>query len=257
MSRENYLSVVIPTFNCGSILLKCLESVKWANEIIVVDMGSTDNTLNIVKKYTTKIFLQKLPKDENFDWNRLYGMRRAKNEWLLKLDSDEELSFELQRELILFTTKKQQENIGGMWLRNRIFFFGKRIKHGPVKADSMELRLFRRGRWKYNPLRYHQQVYVDGKTIISRGYYNHFNYRSVREFLEKTNKYTELDSEVLKTCRKFKLAELFLNFPAIFIKLYIFQKGLLDRRLGIIVCWLYAFYYFVEKLKIIEKQNRL
>ena len=256
MSIDNNISVVVPTYNCEKNFRKCLASIKWASEIIVVDMGSVDKTLNLAKKYNAKIYLQRKPKDGNFDWNRLYGMNKAKNDWILKLDSDEELSEALQKELIKFS-KCQSDGVDGMYVRNRIYFLGKQICHGPVKSDSMELRLVRKGRWTYSPTRYYQQILVEGRTVTSTNYYKHYNYRSINEFLEKTNKYTELDSEKLKTSYRCSLLRVIFSFPASFVKFYVFQRGFLDGRTGVIICWLYSLYYFIEKIKILEKQRML
>jgi len=257
MSTGDGVSVVIPTLNCGNLLPRCLESVKWADEIIIVDMGSTDDTVKIARQYTRKVYFQKFPKDGNFDWNRYYGMKLAKNEWILKLDCDEELTTELQEEIKQFVKQKHSDSIGGLYLKNNIYFFGRRVKHGPVKSNSGELRLVRQSVWKYNQSRYHQQISVSGKVFVSNNYYNHFNYRSVKEFIDKTNKYTELDSKVLSLDKKYTKSRVIVSFPLTFIKLYIIQRGFLDGKLGIVTCFLYSLYYLVEKIKVLERVKDL
>lgn len=255
---KNDISVVIPTFNCKDKLKGCLDTVSWAKEIIIVDMGSTDGTLDLVKKYGAKVFLRPYPKDGNFDWNRLFGMRKARSNWILKIDSDERLSESLQEELAKFSIDKvKNDNISGVYLRNRIFFLGKEIRHGPVEPDSKELRLVKKNRWKYYPFRYHQQIIVTGKTLISSGYYVHYNYQSVKEFIDKTNRYTELDSISLASKQKVSIFLLLFVFFWYIVKYYLLRRGFLDGRIGVVSCFLFALYYFIEKIKIFEKQRYL
>ncbi|MBI3559342.1 glycosyltransferase family 2 protein, partial [Candidatus Gottesmanbacteria bacterium] len=195
MSIRKTISVVIPTLNCEKNLSQALNSVKWADEKIVVDMGSIDGTVGVAKKFGAKVFFRK-PENNNFDNNRLYGMKIAKGDWILKLDSDEILSDMLQKEIKNFL-HSDNNNLNGINFLNHIFFFGKEIKHGPIKNNSHEMRMFRQGAWKYFPTKYHQQITINGKIGNFKNYYNHYNYSSISQFIEKTNRYTDFDSKVL------------------------------------------------------------
>lgn len=253
MSIRKTISVVIPTLNCAKNLSQALNSVKWADEKIVVDMGSVDGTIDVAKKFGAKIFLRK-PENNNFDNNRLYGMKIAKGDWILKLDSDEILSDALQTEIKNFLQSNNQ-NLSGINFLNNIFFFGKELKHGPVKNNSHEMRMFRQGTWKYFPTRYHQQIIVGGETGNFKNYYNHYNYSSVSQFIEKTNKYTDFDSKILSSMARLSIVKVSLAPLKTFSKLYFWQKGFLDGKLGFIVCFLFAFYNLIEKVKIWELLN--
>lgn len=245
------ISVVIPTYNSAKNLRKCIKSVQWADEIILVDMQSTDKTTEIGKKFRTKIF-ERLPKNGNFDLNRKFGMEQAKGEWILKLDSDEVLSEKLQME-IQKLLKKRSVRESGFNLYNRIFMFGQQVKHGPVKLNSHELRLFRKSKWNYNPYRYHQQITVSGPTGFLNGYYDHYNFDTIRSFLVKTNKYTSLDAKHYLKEINGKTA--ILAPIKSFFKLFFFQLGFLDGKLGIATCLLYSIYNLIEKVKIWEEQQ--
>lgn len=247
------LSVVVPTYNCVGSLNNCLQSIEWVNEIIVVDMGSTDGTLNLAKKIGATIF-HRIPERGNFDLNRKFGMEKTKNEWILKLDSDEILSKELQKEIQDFLVRDDVKEINGYYFYNRIFMFGKEVKHGFVKPGSNELRLFRNGKWHYNPYRFHQQITVDGTTGFFKNVYYHYNYANVSEFLEKTNKYTSLDASILAKEKIITPFEIFISPIKTFIKLFIFQMGFLDGAFGIETCMLFSLYYLIEKIKIWEIQ---
>lgn len=252
-STTKSLSVVIPTYNCESKIRKCLESVKWADEIIIVDMFSTDRTIDIVKKYATKIF-RRIPKDGNFDYNRKYGMEKSKCDWILKLDSDEVLSKELQSEIKTFLTKNNTD-YDGYNFYNKIFMLGKQVKYGFIKPGSHELRLVRKGAWTYDPYKYHQLIKVKGSVGFFNNSYDHYVFDTVGEFMNKTNKYTDLDASFLKDTMRVNILTVMAAPYKSFVKLFFIQKGFMDGRLGLMSCTLFSIYNLVEKLKIWHKQN--
>ena len=245
------LSVVIPTLNCAPGLKNTLESVKWSNEIIVVDMGSIDETLAIAKKHGAKIYKQ-IPKEGNFDQNRLFGMEKATGDWILKLDSDEILSEKLQEEIKEFL-QNDNRRFNGLNLRNNIFMLGRQVEHGFVKPNSHELRLVRKGKWHYNPYRFHQQITVDGKVGFLKNSYDHYNFSTTFEFIVKMNHYTTVDAKYVKN----KISYMSVIFAPLktFFKLFFLQSGFRDGKIGFIVCSLYALYNPVEKIKVWEIQN--
>lgn len=254
MSSSKKISVVIPTYNCSKYLSKCLSSVSWANEIIIVDMGSTDKTLSVAKKFNAKIF-KKIPADGNFDNNRKFGMEKASSEWILKLDSDELIPQELEFEIRNLLHSETAIEFNGYYIFNKIIMFGKEVKHGFIKPKSNEMRLFRQGTWKYNPFRFHQQIVVEGSTSFLKNYYLHTNYATVFQFLEKMNKYTNLDSKIISNNIKVNSIEVVMASMKTFLKLYLFQLGFLDKLLGFQVTLLYSLYNFIEKIKIWEIQQ--
>lgn len=251
MSTGKTLTVIIPTYNCDSILDSCLASVKWADEIIVIDMGSIDNTLKIAKKYGAKIYI-KYPEKGNFDLNRKFGMQKATSDWILKLDSDEIISIPLQKEIQDFI-KTDNKHYDGLFLYNRIFMLGKQVSNGFIRKNSNEMRLIRNGKWQYNPFRFHQIISVRGNTGYLKNYYDHYNIRTVGEFIYKMNLYTDIDS----THYHYQVTRLrILISPIItFLRLFILQKGLLDGQVGFIICILYAMYNLTEKIKVWEYQT--
>lgn len=251
------LSVVIPTFNCSEKLKRCLETVSWAFEIIIVDMGSNDKTVEVAKAFGAKVFTR-IPEDGNFDTNRKFGMENATGDWILKLDSDEILSLELAQEVREFLIKVGNEedkgNGGyvGYNLYNRTVMFGKQVNHGFVKKAAHELRLFKKGHWKYDPYRFHQLITAAGKTSFFKNYYVHYVYETVSEFFQKTNRYTTLDAGYIAKERKITpLSAIIAPFKS-FTKLYFFQEGYLDGKIGFIVSYLFALYNLIEKVKIWE-----
>lgn len=247
------LSVIIPTLNCAKELKRCLESVKWSDEIVIVDMGSIDNTLDVAKKYNARIY-SRIPENGNFDKNRKFGMEKASSDWILKLDSDEKLSPELQTEIKGFL-KNDSGQFDGLNLYNNIFMFRKQIKHGFVKSGSHELRLVRKDKWHYNPYRFHQLITVNGFVGFLKNTYDHYNFDSTSEFIQKMNKYTSLDAKY-DAKRIWSIAAAAAIAPIkTFFKLFCWQMGFLDGRIGFVTCYLFAIYNLVTKVKVWESQN--
>lgn len=249
MKRQVKLSVVIPTYNCRTNLRQSLLSLPKDSEVVVVDMGSIDGTLSEAKRHNAKIYLRQVS-DGNFDANRKFGMQKASGDWLLKLDSDEALSLDLRNEISQFLRSENAKKFNGVYLLNETWMFGKRVKYGVVKRGANELRLVKRGKWSYDPFKFHQLISVYGPTTRSKYPYMHYNFRTVSEFLAKTNKYTELDYKYVYT-QNLKL-RLLLAPLTTFLRLYFFQLGFLDSRLGLEVCLLYSIYNLIEKTKKLE-----
>lgn len=249
--RRKTISVVIPTYNCSDDLHKCLESVSWADEIIVVDMGSTDNTVKVAQEHRATVYMN-IPKDGNFDQNRKIAMKKSKGDWILKLDSDESLTPELQQEIQRLLVN-DDASINGYNLYNKTFMFGHEVRHGFIKPGSHELRLVRNGVWHYNPYRFHQLITVNGKTNFLNHYYLHNNARTISNFINKMNLYTDLDAN--HAGKKISILRVILAPIRTFNKLFFFQSGYLDGRVGFITSSLFAIYNLVEKIKIWDLQS--
>lgn len=255
MSTSKTISIVVPTLNCASLLNDCLESAKWADEIIVVDMGSSDDTLVVAAKYKAKIF-KRIPPKGNFDLNRKFGMEKASSDWILKLDSDEMLEKPLQEEIKKFLNR-DGGSLNGLNLFNKFFMFGKQVKHGFAYSGSHELRMVRNGKWTYEPYRLHQQINVEGEVGFLKGYYDHFNYRTVSEFITKMNKYTDFDASYLLPHVKTDNFSILSSFPKSFFKFYILNRGFLDGVVGLGSCLLFSLYYLVERIKVWEFKSKI
>lgn len=247
------ITAVILTYNCEANLKRCLSSLLWVDEIIVVDMFSDDGTVALAKKHGAKV-IQNMPENNNFDQNRKKGMEIAKSDYIMKIDSDEEITKDLEREIIGFLKSDDNEH-DGINLFNNIYMFGQLVSHGFIKKHSHELRIFRKNKWQYDPYRFHQLIKVSGKTKFLKNYYLHHQTETVVEFLEKANKYTSLDSKILSVEKRITPLICFLSFIKTFLKLYIWQKGYLDKFLGLETSLLFAMYYLIEKIKIWEIQN--
>jgi glycosyltransferase involved in cell wall biosynthesis len=248
------LSVVISAYNAEKTIKACLESVKdLAQEIVFVDNSSTDNTPNIAKKYTEKIFTR--PNYPMLNINKNFGISKAKCEWILVLDSDEVVSDELKEEIKNIVTKKENGPLG-FYIPRRNIIFGKWIEHTGWYPD-FQLRLFKRGFGQFPQRHVHEMLEISGKTAYLKNHIIHYNYDSVSSFLRKTfDIYAPNEAEnLLKNGYKINyLDALYLPFQE-FLRRFFAQEGYKDGVYGLVLSLLMAFYHFVVFCFVWEKEN--
>lgn len=248
------LSVIIPTKNVAHLIKDCLESVAFADEVIVIDMASTDGTREICQNFPRVKFFSNVPDDGNFDKNRRLGFEKAQGPWLLKLDSDERLSQELQKELSNFLKTEELQKACGYYFKVKLYVFGKFITRG---IPSKEIRLFKKGHFEFNPEKFHQQIKIKGRTGTFKNYYLHFNHRSIYEWLEKMNHYTENDLKAaLGKGAKSPLWKMIFVPVYVFFLSYLIRLGFLEGFHGFLIAALLAYYSFIEKAKLWEARYK-
>lgn len=254
------LSVVIATKNEEQNIRACLESVKWADEIIVVDDVSTDKTVEICKEYTEKIFINNSGLD--FHKNKNLGIEKAQGEWVLSIDADEIVTPELKEEIVLATTF-QFPDIIGYYISRRNYFFKKWIKGCGWYPDYI-IRLFRKGSATWPLEAIHQAPEIKDKNQVRflTGPLLHYSYHSFNQYFEKFNHYTSIIAaeEYKKGTRINRLN--FLSFffikPAYFIlSKYLLQKGFKEGFSGFFISFSSALGVFVSYAKLWEQQRGL
>jgi len=249
----NGISVIVPCFNEAENLRACLESVAWADEIMVVDSFSTDETLKIAGEFTERILQREYVSPAS---QRNWAIPQARFPWVLILDADERVSPELREEMrgILASPDSRP----GYFLRRRNFFAGKEIRHCGWQRDWV-LRLFRREEGRYQETRphdYHAGVEVPGETGRCRGVLDHYPYRDLKTYLEKLRRYADWGG--LDAAQQGKRATFFrlLFHPwGRFLRMYLLQGGFLDGRHGLIVCTLASCYVALQDARLWEIQE--
>ncbi|MFC1566423.1 glycosyltransferase family 2 protein [bacterium] len=242
------ITTVIITKNEEHNIRRCLESVKWTDEIIIIDSGSMDKTLEIAKEYTSKIFQTGWL---GFGRTKNFGFEKSQNEWILSLDADEEITEELKNEIIGVLVNPKFD---GYSMPRRLFFCGHAVKYGGISPDY-QLRLFKKSKGKFSDDPVHEYVILDGERDRLKNIMNHFSYNSMSEYWDRFNKYTTLDAKKkLEKNKKFSfLAILILpweNFRRLIIK-----RGLLDGYPGIFYHVFSAVSSFVKYAKLWELNN--
>jgi glycosyltransferase involved in cell wall biosynthesis len=246
----NSISVVISAYNEEHHIRRVLESVSWAQEIVVVDNESTDNTAAIAKKMGALVISR--PNNLMLNKNKNVGFSQAKGDWILNLDADEEVPDELKTEVIKTIENKPEEN--GFWISRKNIIFGKWIQHGLWWPDK-QLRLFKKEKGKFPCVHVHEYLEVEGKTGELIEPFIHHNYENTSQFFHKLDAiYTE--SEVQNKMNDgYQLSwHDALRFPiSDFVKVYFAQEGYKDGLHGLVLAILQSFYSFIIFVKLWEK----
>jgi glycosyltransferase involved in cell wall biosynthesis len=253
------ISAVISAFNEEKNIEECLKSLKWVDEIIVIDNQSTDATAEIAKKMGATVHIR--PNEPMLNKNKNYGFTKATSDWILNLDADERVTQELEREIkdILKIRNSQfaiRNSINGYWIPRKNIIFGKWIKHSLWWPDE-QLRLFKKGNGKFPEKHVHEYLHVDGETKHLKNPLTHYNYISVSQFIYKVNEiYTKNETKNFIDSGGIISWEDTLKWPVFdFLKNYFALKGYKDGLHGLVLNLLQAFYTEVTFAKIWEKQG--
>lgn len=244
MTRQK-LTVLIITYNEESNLQECLDSVKWADEILVVDSFSTDSTPAIAKAGNARVLQHEFVNDAV---QKNWAIPQAAFPWILVVDADERVTPELQQEIQGLLTNAPQTD--GYYIYRRNFFFHHELKYGGVNRDKL-VRLFHRDHCRYENYQVHAGVLMQGTPGVLQGRLLHYSIRSYEQFFEKFLRYTTLAAKDLHA-QKSKAGVINLLFRPIFcfIKMYIIQRGFLDGKAGFIYAAFSAFYIFTKYAKL-------
>jgi len=237
------ISIALITLNEEANLARTLESVQplvrdGLGEIIVVDSGSKDHTLEIARSFDAKVFSEPW---KGFAAQKNSAMEKASGDWVLQLDADEamerELADEISHEL------GQAGNLVGYSIPRKNFFLGRWIKHGGFYPDP-KLRLIRRGAGKFEEYGAHPTIKVEGETGRLKHALVHNAYPTLRGYIEHMNSYSSSGAEVAvaKGHRGFNLLNIVVRPKLTFIYNYIFRLGFLDGREGFLLHMYHAVY---------------
>lgn len=239
------LSLFVITKNSEAMLSACLKSVQGlADEIIIVDSYSVDKTLDIAKQYGALIFQREFT---NFQDQKQFALNKCSGEWVLNLDSDEELSPELKKEISKTINKKPKCKLFS--LTEQVTFLGRKMKYSGLTGYTKK-RLALRAGAKYIGGPVHEKLFNDGPKGCLKSYYYHIPYNSIEQFFDKFNRYTTLGAQkLLESGKKFHILNL-IRQPFDFIKIYFFHLGFLDGIHGFLWAWLSSTYPTVKYAKL-------
>lgn len=247
------LSVIIITKNEEKNIKECLESIKWADEIIIVDAFSDDSTVEIAKLYTNKVFQREWI---GFTDQKNYALSLATNEWVLSLDADERVSNSLKLKLQnLFYDISQVENIDGFLIKRDNYFLAKKIRSCGWDKDY-QVRLFKKSKTKLTNRLVHEGFEVNGKIEKIHEPIVHLSYKSFNDAIKKINQYSSLEA-LEKSLKKRSNILTIIFYPLIyFVQHFIFRYGFIDGIYGFFVSLLHAWTKMLVQLKIWELQHK-
>jgi glycosyltransferase involved in cell wall biosynthesis len=224
------LSVTIITKNEEINIRRCLESVKWADEVIVIDSGSTDRTKEICREY--KCILYETPW-LGFGKTKALAVSKTTNEWILSIDADEVLTPELVYEIRELLTAEPPYR--GYRIKRNSFYLGKMVQFCGWNRDYT-LRLFNKANGSFNHKTVHEYVELDSKPGVLKSAMLHYTYPDVASHFDKMKRYAELGADNLfQQNKKATPCHAMLRGVFKFIKMYLLQKGFLDGITGFLL----------------------
>ena len=245
------VSVIITTFNEEVNVGECIESVLWADEILLVDSFSKDRTLEIARRYPITILER-----EYFGSaaQKNWAIDRVQHEWVLIIDADERVPEVLAREILALLTTEPPVN--GYYIRRENIFIDKAIRHSGWSTDKV-VRLFRRDKGRYPNRRVHADLEIEGEVPVLRNPFLHFTFRTFDQYFPKFLNYAEWGAaQAFRDGRHAGFIELVFRPWWRFVRTFFLQLGVLDGVHGFVLCMLQAFGVFLKYARLWEYRIR-
>jgi glycosyltransferase involved in cell wall biosynthesis len=242
------VSAAIITMNEAANIERCLESVRWCDEIIVVDSGSSDGTVEIAKRYGCLVSVQPFT---GYGDQKRFAVSQASHDWILSIDADEVITPALRDELRSLL-EKLGTDIAGVEIPRTMVFLGREFKHGAEHASPL-LRMFRRSRGEFTVAAVHERIDVRGPVTRCGAEMLHYSYVSIEQYLQKFNAYTTAGARMLHAQgKRTSVAAIALAFPIGFIRQYFLKGNFLNGYRGFLWAFLSAAYPVVKYAKLLE-----
>ncbi len=247
------LSIVILTKNEEERIRDCIKSVgEWANEVIVIDDESTDNTPVLAKELGAKVLVKRMDVEGR---HRNWAYLKANNEWVLSLDADERLTEELKDEIESILASVPEHNAFTIPRRNFIGDYW--IRWGGM-YPSAQLKLFRKDKFKWEEVEVHPRAFLDGECGHLKGDLIHYTYKNWASFLGKLNNQTTLEAKKWhklsltnpkKAGYKMNLLHALWRTFDRFFRAFVAKRGYRDRFIGFMVAYFSSLYQIVSYAK--------
>jgi glycosyltransferase involved in cell wall biosynthesis len=238
------ISATIVTLNEERNIARAIESLKCADEVLVVDSGSRDHTREIAERMGARVVEEPW---RGYSGQKNYAAGRAAYDWILSIDADESLTPELAAEIL--AVKSDGPRFDGYSFPRLAFYLGRWIRHSGWYPDR-KLRLYDRRKAEFAGDFVHESVRVNGPTGELRGDLLHFTCNSLSEHLRTLDRYTTLAAnEVAARGKPIPLPKLALDPAWTFIRSYIVQRGFLDGPQGLAIGWMASLYTFLKYAK--------
>lgn len=226
------------SLNSERILDKVLSKIfGWADEIVLVDSGSTDQTLSIAKKYNCKIFHRDF---DGYGTQKQFAVNQASNDWVFSIDTDEVLTEELKQEISEKLNQKKTHQVNGYLVPRTLIFLGRTMYFG--KESKMPiLRLFNKNFGNFNAEKVHEGIVLNGKIEKLSQQMLHDSYANLDDYLVKFNRYSSLAAqEFFQKGKKASVLKIVFRFPTTFFREYFINLNFLNGYPGFIWALIYA-----------------
>lgn len=245
------ISAVVITKNEELNIKSCLETLKWADEIIIVDSNSTDKTQEIASGYTNNIYSVNT---DVFAEKRIFSLGKTRNDWVLFLDADERLTKELQEEI---QSLQQTKDVHGFIIGRRNYFIGKWLKYSGVYPDK-HIRLFNKKYSNITPRIIHEGVEVTGTVKEMVHEFDHYSFSDMQQMINKINLYSTLEAkENFGKNKQISKAGVFTHALSAFVRVFVSRKGFKDGIAGFFISFSYSMVSFLSHLKLLKLQGKI
>jgi len=253
--RREEVSAFVVCCNEEANIRRCLRSLAWCDELIVVDSGSKDATVSIAREFTDKIHQRPWPGHKE---QKQFALEQCTRKWVLNIDSDEELSFELRGEILDVLMKAARgKRVANGYLLCRLVHFLNRWWDKGGWYPEYRMRFFKREHARWGGVNPHEKALVDGPVRRLGGDLHHFTYAGFPDQLESLNKHSSYAAQHLfregKRCRPWNLVS---NPLMRLFKFYVMKRGFREGRAGFVVAFMEAGYTFMKYAKLWELQRR-
>lgn len=242
------ISAVIITYNEEANIVRTLEALSWCGEILVVDSGSTDNTVALCKQRACRVMTHPF---SGYGPQKRYAVGQATHDWILSIDADEVVTDELRGEIIEIFSQAEIE-YSGFYLPRTLVFMGHVFRHGN-EHKRPSLRLFNRRFGGFSDSTVHESVGVNGTTKALNGALLHYSYLDIEQYFEKFNHYTSLAAQQLyergKSANRFATLT---RLPITFLQTYLLKGNFLNGFPGLVWSLFCALYPVIKYLKLYE-----
>lgn len=249
MQRKIPISATVITLNEEKNIERCLQSLQFADEIIVVDSGSHDNTIEKAEKWGARVFKQPWL---GYGEQKNFAMQQAKHEWVLNIDADEEITDALRREIELLIPATTAH---GFEIARKTFYNDQWIRFGGWYPNYV-MRLCRKGNAQWTTPKLHEKLSVQGKTERLRSPMHHFTFGSIEDQVRTNLRYAKEGAAQLRRAHalQFKIKIIYKPFVK-FLESYIFKLGFLDGWLGWIIAINSAHSMFLKYAFLMENRD--
>lgn len=245
------ISAVVIAYNDEPNMRACLESVTWADEIIVVDSHSTDATERISREFTDKVYQHDF---HGFGRLRNEALAHATHDWVFSLDTDERATTELRDEIRHVLAAGPDAE--AYFVPRKNYFLGRWIKHCGWFPDYRQPQLFRKSLLRYRDELVHESFDLDGRLGYLTATALQYPFRDIDHYLAKQERYSDLMARrMVEQGRSFSWHQLLSHPCFTFLKMYVGRKGCLDGVPGLILSGLYAYYTFIKYARFWELQG--
>ncbi len=246
------LSVITLTKNEEHNITECLSGVRWADELIVIDSGSVDRTVEKARAFTDKVLASEW---KGYGATKNDGLKHAKGDWVLWLDADERVPPGLADE-IRSVIASSEHRVAAYSVARRAFFLGKWIRHSGWYPGRV-VRLFRRDRGSFSASHVHEHLEINGETGALNNDLLHYTDPNLYHYFAKFNTYTSLAAkDLLERGESFSTGDVLFRPAFMFVKMFLFRRGFLDGMHGFLLALCSSAYVFVKYAKLWEISRR-